>query len=319
MPLLTTAQLADAGTRILAAAGTSPAEARDVATHLAAADAAGHGDEGIVRLPQYTEAIARGWLRPGADVEVVTDRAVVAVLDGHWGYGHTVATRAAAIGLEKAARSGVAALSVRQANHMGRLGPYVGRIAQRGMVGILCANELGPADVLPWGGAEARLGANPVAVGIPRAAGAPLVLDMATSATEGRLPEGRLPFGGAAGYKGYGLGVVVDLLAGALSGAGCSASGSQPGNAAFMMVLDVAHFVPLADLQQQVDELVAFVKSSPRAAGFEEILVPGEAEAAAVGGAESGGIPIGEPTWQQVLGCARALNVSVDLPVAGEA
>jgi uncharacterized oxidoreductase len=183
---------------------------------------------------------------------------------------------------------------------------------------VLCANELGAASVLPWGGDEARLGTNPLAVGIPRAGESPLVLDMATSAAEGRLPAGLLPFGGAAGYKGYGLGVVVDLLAGGLSGAGYSGSGSQPGNAAFMMVLDVAHFVPLADLQQQVDELVAFVKSAPRAAGFEEILVPGEAEARARSRAESGGIRIGEGTWRQVLTCAAAMGVSTDTTGAGE-
>lgn len=318
MPVLTSEQLTDLGSRILMAAGTPPTAAREVATHLAEADAAGHGVEGIVRVPQYTEAIERGAIDPRAEIEVIRDRAVVAVLDGHRGYGQTTANRATAIGLEKAGRTGVAALSLRHAYHMGRLGPYVDRVARRGMVGMLCANEHGAASVLPWGGGEARLGTNPLAVGIPRAGDSPLVLDMATSAAEGRLPAGLLPFGGAAGYKGYGLGVVVDLLAGALSGAGCSGSGSRAGNAAFLMVLDVAHFVPLADLQQQVDELVAFVKSSPRAAGFEEILVPGETEARARSQAESGGIPIGERTWRQVLTCAESMGVPTDAARAAE-
>jgi uncharacterized oxidoreductase len=229
---------------------------------------------------------------------------------------------------------------VRHANHIGRLGRYVEQVARQEMIGALFVNmHGGGVIVVPWGGRQARLGTNPLAVGVPTAGGQPLVLDMTTSVVaEGKVrvlrnrgegvPEGwvvdaegrptedpaafygpprgsLLPFGGAAGHKGYGLNLVVELLGGALSGAGCAGQSRRNGNGALLLVLDISHFVPLEDFYQEMEEFAAFVKSSPRAAGFDEILLPGEMEARQRRRREREGIFVEEETWQQIVACGR--------------
>jgi len=197
---------------------------------------------------------------------------------------------------------------------------------------------------VPWGGLEPRLGTNPVAAGLPRPPEGALVLDMTTSAVaegkvrvlrnrgeqtpEGWILDGRgqpttdpaafydpdhrgslLPFGGRAGHKGYGLNVVVDLLAGALSGAGTTGGrGGRPGNAIFLLVVDVAQFVPLEDFAAAVDEFEAFVKSSAPAPGYEEILMPGEVEVRHAERRGATGICVEDETWAQVLECAARVG-----------
>ena len=181
--------------------------------------------------------------------------------------------QAVEMGLERAGNCGVAAITVKNANHIGRLGSYVEHIAEANMIGLLCANSHGAgAGVAPWGGIAGRLGTNPLAGGWPDGEGGALVLDITTSVVaEGKVrvkrnrgepvpagwiidaagrpstdpadfydePRGSLlPFGGLMGYKGYGLGVVVELLGGALSGAGCARGRkARIGNGCFLLVI----------------------------------------------------------------------------------
>ena len=121
-----------------------------------------------------------------------------------------------------------------------------------------------------------------------------------------------LPFGGGGAHKGYGLNVVVDLLAGALSGAGTTgAPDAQHGNAFFLLVLDLFQFIPADDYYQMVDGLVSFVKSSAPLAGFKEVLVPGEVEAREREKREKQGLYVEEETWRQIHSCAESLGVSL--------
>lgn len=263
-----------------------------------------------------------------------------------------VASKAAAIAATKARDGGVAAVTVRNSYHLGRLGSYVEELAQDGLLALLLANAHGTGPcVAPWGGAQRRLATNPLAVGIPTTSeclSGAIVLDMTTSAVaEGkvrvkrnraeRVPDGWLldaegrptnepeslygeprgsilPFGGSGGaHKGYGLNVVVDLLAGALSGASTTGTpDAQHGNAFFFMVLDPFQFVAADDYYQMVDGFVSFVKSSAPMAGFEEVLVPGEIEERARAEREEKGIFVEEETWRQILACADALGVSLE-------
>ena len=206
--------------------------------------------------------------------------AAAAVLDGHWGFGQVVMNQAVEMGLERAGNCGVAAITVKNSNHIGRLGSYVERVAEANMIGLLCANSHGGgASVAPWGGIAGRLGTNPLAGGWPDGEGGALVLDITTSVVaEGKVrvkrnrgepvPEGwiidaagqpstdpadfydeprgsLLPFGGVMGHKGYGLGVVVELLGGALSGAGCARGRkARIGNGCFLLVIDIGRFQP---------------------------------------------------------------------------
>jgi len=269
---------------------------------------------------------------------VVEETPASAVVDGNRGFGQVGAAQMAAVGLEKARRSGVVGVTLRRANHLGRLGSYVEELARQGAIGMMFVNTHGGNGcVAPWGGRAPRLGTNPLAVGIPRQ-GEPLVLDMTTSmVAEGKVrvlrnrgeqaPEGWLldaegaptrqpqafydggtilPFGG---HKGYGLGVVVDLLAGALSGDGCTGNPqAQFGNGAFLMVLDAAQFMPLEGFCQQVEELAAFIKSCPLMPGYQEILMPGEVEVRQREKRDAEGIFIEEETWGQIKAWGRKLG-----------
>ncbi|MBI1927254.1 Ldh family oxidoreductase, partial [Candidatus Poribacteria bacterium] len=127
----------------------------------------------------------------------------------------------------------------------------------------------------------------------------------------GPPPGALLPLGGSAGHKGFGLGLMIDVLAGALSGAGCSGSGNtRISNAVLMVAIDIASFTPLEDFYRRVDELVSYVKASPLAPGFDEILVPGEIELRQEERRLREGIPLDDETWRQIQETAAAVGIS---------
>ena len=197
--------------------------------------------------------------------------------DGNWGFGQTVAQELTERLIAKARKSGVAVGTLIHSSHIGRLGEYCEQAAAAGMVSILMVNTHGTARrVAPPGGKESRLGTNPIAIGVPHPDG-PLVMDFGTSATaEGKVrvkriagqpcPDGWLldsegrptndpnmlygdppgtirPFGGDQPHKGFALGMMVEIFAGALAGATCIREKpiNQIGNCVFEMVIDPRH------------------------------------------------------------------------------
>lgn len=345
MPIFSSEYLRRSAASIFAAAGAPAERAELVAALLVESNEVGHDSHGIIRVPQYLGTIERGEIDPFAEIDIESETDASAVLNGNWGFGQVVMSRAAALGVEKAARCGLAALTVRNANHIGRLGSYVEQIARENMIGLLFANmHGGGVCVVPWGGREARLGTNPLAAGLPRPGGEPIVLDMTTSVVaEGKVrlqrnrgedvPEGwivdaegrpstdpaalygpprggMLPFGGAVGYKGYGLSLVVEILGGALSAAGCAGTGSRNGNGVLLLVVDIERFVPMDAYGEEVDQFVSFLKSSPLAPGFSEILVPGEIESRTRQQRREG-IEVDAQTWGQIVECGQRFGVEL--------
>ena len=343
MPVLSIEHLRQVGAAIFAAAGAPPKAAEVVAKLLADANAVGHDSHGVIRIPQYISTIERGEIVPHAEVEIVRQTAAAAVLDGHWGFGQVVMNQAVEMGLERAGNCGVAAITVKNANHIGRLGSYVEHIAEANMIGLLCANSHGAgAGVAPWGGIAGRLGTNPLAGGWPDGEGGALVLDITTSVVaEGKVrvkrnrgepvPEGwiidaagrpstdpadfydeprgsLLPFGGLMGYKGYGLGVVVELLSGALSGAGCARGrNARIGNGCFLLVIDIGRFQPFAEYAAQVRAFADYLRSSPKAEGVDAVLLPGDLEKQERQRRQAG-VVVEEETWRQILDCAHRVG-----------
>lgn len=343
MPVFSLDYLRRVGAAVFTAAGASPAAADVVAGLLVDANAVGHDSHGVIRIPQYINTIEKGDIDPEAAVEIVRETAVSAVLDGQWGFGQVVMNHAIEWGIERAGRYGVAAVTVKNANHIGRLGSYMQRVAEAGMIGVLCANSHGSgASVAPWGGIAGRLSTNPLAAGFPDAESGAVVLDMTTSVVaEGKVrikrnrgeqvpagwiidaqghpatdpsafydePRGSLlPFGGSMGHKGYGLGVVVELLGGALSGAGCARGrSSRGGNGNFLMVIDIGRFQPLAEYRAQIKAYIAYLKASPKAEGFSDILMPGELEERERERRRDG-IFVEDETWAQILDCGQRVG-----------
>ncbi|GAA4333845.1 Ldh family oxidoreductase [Pigmentiphaga soli] len=309
--LVTAEQLADFIDRALQASGLPSADAACVAALMARADLQGSDGHGVIRLPQYVKRIRAGGINPRPDIRVAEERPGMAVVDGDNGMGHLVMSRAVELAIEKAAATGVAWVGTRASNHAGPASLYASMPIARDMIGLYFA--VGSANHLPpWGGIDMLLSTNPIAVGIPAGAEPPVVLDMATTvAAYGKvkakakrgeqMPEGwmigfdgrplldpnrahegfLLPIGG---YKGYGLALVVGLLAGTLQGAAMGrdvvdfnkdhVTLTNTGQA--ILVLDLKAFGDPAAFKEAVDRLVRDIRGSRRLPGVDRIWLPGE-------------------------------------------
>ncbi|MBO9647974.1 MAG: Ldh family oxidoreductase [Variovorax sp.] len=291
--------------------GLPDTDADRVATLMTEADMQGSDGHGAIRLPQYVQRIEAGGINVRPDIHVVHERAAMAVVDGDNGMGHLVVSRAVEIAIAKAREAGVAWVGTRNSNHAGPASLYARMPLAHDMIGLYFA--VGNANHLPpWGGMEMLLSTNPIAAGIPAGDEPPVVLDMATTvAAYGKvkakakrgeqMPEGwmidrqgrpltdptrasegfLLPIGG---HKGYGLALIVGLLAGTLQGAAMgrdvvdfnvdSKTPTNTGQA--ILVIDLAAFGGAGPFKGAVDTLVRDIRESERLPGVERIWLPGE-------------------------------------------
>jgi uncharacterized oxidoreductase len=309
--------------------GASDEEIGRLQDHLVGANLAGHDSHGVRNAVMYVDLARKGHLVFGAPLDVLVDSPTHAVLDGNWGLGQLMGWKAAQLAAAKAKSGTIAAVSLRNCSHLGRLGEYAGLMASEGVIGFLTVNGHGGAQcAAPYGGLDRRLSVNPFAYGIPGPDG-PIVLDMSPTVvaggkvaikalrdepapvgwlidSEGRTttdptimsatPPGSLvPLGG---HKGFGMAFVMDILAGALSGGGCSKPGMDRwGNPALFLAINPSSFAGSELFDDEVAGLIAYVKSSRLAPGFESILVPGEPEARERIRRSEEGIYFAEKTW----------------------
>jgi uncharacterized oxidoreductase len=337
-------QLRKTAFEIFKAAGATDEEAGITSDLLVEANLAGHDSHGVLRIPQYVRMIRNGDIKPGANIEITQETPATAVINGNWGFGQLIATKAMQIAIEKAKNCSISSVSVYNCNHISRLASYALMAAECEMIAMMMVNgHGGDQSVAPFGGIARRLGTNPIAVAIPTK-GEPFVLDITTSAVAGgklrvkkarkeKLPEGwlidsegnpttdpevyfteppgaLLPLGGALGHKGYGLSLVVDILAGALSEAGCSrANAPRLGNGIWACVINIESFTPIDEFKHRVQLLLEYVKSSPTAPGFNEIVIPGEQSFRERRKRLKEGIFIEDETWQQIMETRRSLGL----------
>src|SRR5664279_381999 len=173
---------------VFAHAGSSAEEARRIASYLTTANLTGHDSHGVIRVPVYIRWRNNGSLVPNQTIEVPVDTPSLAVVDGRFGYGQTVAPQAVKIGIDKCKASGLAAVALKNAGHIGRVGDWAEMAAAEGLVSIHFVNAAGSLLVAPHGRVEKRLATAPDCVGIPRKGQDPIVLDFATSiVAEGKV------------------------------------------------------------------------------------------------------------------------------------
>jgi len=281
--------------RALAAAGASGSEATLLADVVIEAELRGRPTHGLNRL----EGMLR-WLRertPAAP-RIEEERGAVVRVDGQDASGYLVGAFVAEQAVRVARREGYALVGARNARHTGMLGYYVGRAASEGVIALLFAHCM--PLVAPWGGAEPVLGTNPIAAAFP-AEPHPILIDLGTSATTygaldllrkegGEAPpevvldaDGRptrdaaaasviLPFGG---HKGYALGLMVQLMAGAFVGA-AAVPVERRDYGLFMLAMLPDLFAPREQYDAGVHEVVRRIKSARRMVGRAEVLIPGE-------------------------------------------
>jgi hydroxycarboxylate dehydrogenase B len=167
---------------------SSPEEARRIATYLTTANLTGHDSHGVIRVPVYIRWKTMGSVVPNQTAEVVVDTPSLAVVDGKFGYGQTVTPQAVKIGIEKCRKAGLAAVALRNAGHIGRVGDWAEMAAAEGLVSVHFVNAAGSLLVAPFGGVQRRFSTAPYCVGIPRQGQDPIVLDFATSiVAEGKV------------------------------------------------------------------------------------------------------------------------------------
>ncbi|MFQ6053864.1 MAG: Ldh family oxidoreductase [Candidatus Bathyarchaeia archaeon] len=346
MPVLSAEQLRATSTAIFEALGAPPDEAKLVADLLVEANLTGHDSHGVIRLPIYARGIRMGAVKPGAEITVVEETPSTAVVGG-WNFGQVVCTYAMNLCIRKAKRSVVALVLARHCQHAGRLNAYAELALEHDMIGVVSVNST--TSVAPYGGRTKQLGTNPLCFAVPAGEEPPMVLDMATSvwargkimvhlARGEELPEGVFldpegnpttdptwynrggvlrTLGGIVGYKGYGLSLLVEILTGALTGAGCSSSEeyrSRPfygGNGVFMMAIDVGRLTDIDAFKRRVDDLFRSVKNSPTAPGYHEILIPGDPERRRREKNLREGIYVEDETWNKIRALGRELNVEV--------
>jgi LDH2 family malate/lactate/ureidoglycolate dehydrogenase len=314
---------------LLVASGASTETAAGAAALLVRADLAGHGSHGVRLVPLYCDACRTGAIAPTAIPTIDRDDGSTVSLDGNCALGQVAGIVAIDLAIARAREHGVAVVTLRRSGHLGRLADYVERAAGAGMIAILAANDSGANQVVaPHGSDEGRLATNPIAVGIPREAPPHLVLDMATSVvshgtleltqldgspvpSEWTTPRDvLLPLGGP---KGTGLALVVEVLAGILSGAGFSTSDpTHDYQGVWLLALDPERFLPPGRLAADVEALVAHVHSAHPTPGS-EVLVPGEPGARAAQARLRDGVQVPAPVWAELLGVAATLGVDVNI------
>lgn len=329
-------------TQLFEALGIEAEHARCVADSLVSADQEGIASHGVALIPLYVERLRKGSISRDAVPRVVEDHGGLVVVGAEHVLGQVSASAAVKLALERAREHGVAVVAVRNAAHFGAASYWARQLTDAGMIGFAFSNTrpLMPAP----GGAERVVGNNPMAVAFPSASGEPLVVDMAMSATamgkirlaEARgaeIPEGwatdaqgaptRSPTAAingmllpAAGPKGFGLAVAVDLLCGALSG-GAVGAAVRPLYGELDKHYDCAHaFIAIdarrmgegAGIGAQVAAFAQAIRASKKAPGIDEIYAPGDLERARRA-ANGGKVPMSLDLVDQLNELAREAGV----------
>ena len=294
--------------------GTSEQHALIVADALALTDSWGTFTHGSKLLNGYTSRVKHGGCRSNVDPEIVRDGPSWAIVDGHSTLGQVAATFAMQTAIGKAKEAGMAYVGVHNSCHFGAAGVYSAMAADENMIGISTANDI-PSVAAP-GSRKAVLGTNPFSYAVPARKYPPILLDMAMSTvaggkvyaahqlgkeipdnwiidadgqptTDGSLYPENAALAPMSGHKGYGLALLMESLAGVLSGANLtwnvkawiSDDPSEPTHhGAGFLAFNIGVMQDINDFLDRVDGLIDEIHSAPKIEGVDRLYVPGEME-----------------------------------------
>jgi L-2-hydroxycarboxylate dehydrogenase (NAD+) len=333
------------GAAVLEAFGLPEGDAALCAARMIDADLRGVDTHGIFRLNHYSQRIRANGINLHPKVHAVRENAVTALVDGDNAMGHVVMNFATELAIRKAAESGLAWVGTFNGNHAGAGAVYSTMPLAHDMIGIYMT-VANANHMAPWGGVELILGTNPISVAIPAGDEPPIVLDIATTMTSygkvklaaqkgesipvgwmidrqgqpltdpKRSSEGfLLPIGG---YKGYGLNVVIGMLAGVLNGAAFGrnvvdfnkdvASVNNSGH--MIMAMRVDNFQPVDAFKREMDRVIREIRESRRMEGVDRIWLPGEMEYERVRERREHGIPLAPVVVSNLRQLAVELGLS---------
>ena len=297
----------------LQTAGLRETDANITADVLVTTDLCGVFSHGTAQLGNYVRKLRAGGINARGKAVIVSDGPAWAVLDGNAAIGMTTAVTAMGIAIEKAERVGIAYVAVRNSNHFGAAGYYALMAAKREMIGLAMSNS--DACMTAPGGRTSILGTNPLAYAVPAGEEWPVFLDIALSATAASkihtakalgqtIPEGWLVNGEGlpttdlnewpqlgsqlpmAGHKGFGLAILVEVLAGVLSGAAVGGEvkgwvaqlSEPPGTGHAFLAIDTSKIMPMQEFGFRMDRMIGNIRGAPKAKGSQRIFMPGEME-----------------------------------------
>jgi LDH2 family malate/lactate/ureidoglycolate dehydrogenase len=347
VPKIDHRQLLNFCKQLLSTGGMAKDDAGLVAGLLVKGELRGYAGHGVIRVNPYLNWIKDGTYQIEEKPAIEREGKITAVVDGKHYIGQVGAHFAMALAIEKAKAHGVGIVCLRRAGHTGRLADYMEMAVEHGMIGIGAAS-VGSAVTTLHGGMKPITGTNPMAFGIPARGGRHIILDFATAsmsmgeiqrrvAKKEKIPDGVmldghgnptndfksfrgpprgvfLPFGG---YKGSGIALVTEILGGVLSGNGLGKqwwdNRGHGVNGLFLQAIAVEEFQSLDTFYDKIDELIALVKSTERAPGFSEIVLPGESGRKREAEHKRLGVEIDDHTWAALTQLAAELKVS-DIP-----
>ena len=332
-------------TAVYRAGGMPSEDAALIADTLVQADLWGHQSHGVLRTGWYLARLQSGVMKAVTRPRFVSDRGGVAVLDGDDGVGQVVTRFATQEAIRRAKQHGVASIAVRNSNHFGTCMYYTRMAAMEGCLMLLATNG-GPA-IAPWGGIRKVIGTNPWSISAPIGNRPPMMIDMATTGVaRGKIYLARqrgekIPLGWAlnaegepttdpqaaidgiilpmAGHKGYAIALMVDMLAGVLSGSqflsrvnGPYKTDQRSGAGHFITIHDISAYQPLEEFHRRMEEFIAEIKAVPLAKGTDEIFYPGELEARSDARQREKGIELPDDTIADLRRIGLEMKVAPD-------
>jgi LDH2 family malate/lactate/ureidoglycolate dehydrogenase len=331
---------------VLRKAGLSAEDGKVVADNLVGANLRGVDSHGVTRLSIYVKRLQAGVVNPRPNVQVVEESDATLLIDGDDGMGQVVGKKAIDLGIEKAKQNGAVYIGVKRSTHFGTGAYFVQQGIEKDLITYAMSNA--PSTMAPWGGIQPYIGTNPYAFGVPAGKHRPIIFDMATSvvargkiitaAQEGKdIPEGWaidkegnpttnaqaglegsvLPFGGP---KGYSISLMIDILSGVLTGAGFGShinniygDFDKPQNVGhFFQLIDISRLMPVEQFKQRMDQMIEEIKSSPKAAGVEEIFLPGEIEYNTEEKRKAEGIFLSKEVYEDLMQVGEQYGVDIN-------
>ena len=344
MPVIPVQKLTQFVQAILTAAGVAERKASIAAASLVSANLRGVDSHGVMLVPRYIDKIRAGEIDVHANGRVVSESGACLLFDGQNGMGQWISEQCCDHAIRIARQVGIGMVVARDSNHFGAAAWWAQKIRDGSMIGIVMCNA--SPLVPPWQGKQGRIGTNPICMAAP----GPWLLDMATTTVaanrifkevvNGReqIPAGwaldsnGVPTTSAAaavkgmlmplgGYKGSGLGMMVEILCAVLAGSamanevgGIRVAGKPSRTSQMFLAIDIARFIPIEEFTGRLEKLIAIIKSTPSAADYSEVLVAGDPEWRMEAERKANGIPVEEGNWKEL--CATAERLGVAAPVS---